>query len=175
MKSSNTSNRKRRAGGFSMLEMTIVVAIMMIMASVSFMSLQPAIRQQRVIKCLQHGPDDDASGTRQRCRAAHFIRGHVGFDHESTQLDHWADHGIRRVAATYEVRASFRREVQRCNRGYPPPTIRLRTALERARKRSILVTPHPAGVGGQNKIYFCPGRLRSGCGWRCRTVPGQRE
>src|SRR5258708_1810121 len=38
----------RRTSGFSLLEMAIVLALMLIMASVSFVSMQPMLRQQRV-------------------------------------------------------------------------------------------------------------------------------
>ena len=47
MKSLRT-NISCRAGGFSLLEMVIVMALMLIMASVSFVSMQPMLRQQRV-------------------------------------------------------------------------------------------------------------------------------
>lgn len=38
----------RPASGFSLLEMAMVLALIIIMASISFMSLQPMLRQQRV-------------------------------------------------------------------------------------------------------------------------------
>src|SRR2546423_1348045 len=38
----------RRTSGFSLLEMTIVLALIIVMASVSFLSLQPVMRQQRI-------------------------------------------------------------------------------------------------------------------------------
>jgi prepilin-type N-terminal cleavage/methylation domain-containing protein len=41
-------NRTVRTSGFSLLEMAIVLALILIMASVSFISLQPMLRQQRV-------------------------------------------------------------------------------------------------------------------------------
>jgi prepilin-type N-terminal cleavage/methylation domain-containing protein len=47
MKSLRT-NASRRTSGFSLLEMVMVLAILIIMSTVSFMSLQPMLRQQRV-------------------------------------------------------------------------------------------------------------------------------
>jgi type II secretory pathway pseudopilin PulG len=46
--SSLRKNRTGQTSGFSLLEMTMVVALIMILATVSFMSLQPMLRQQRV-------------------------------------------------------------------------------------------------------------------------------
>lgn len=40
--------RRHRASGFSLLEMMTVVALIIVMSSISFMSLMPALRQQRV-------------------------------------------------------------------------------------------------------------------------------
>ncbi len=50
MKSREASTRQRRhrASGFSLLEMAAVMAIMIVMASITFMSLQPPLRAQRV-------------------------------------------------------------------------------------------------------------------------------
>ena len=47
MKSLRTKT-SRRTGGFSLLEMAMVLALIIIMATISFMSLQPMLRQQRV-------------------------------------------------------------------------------------------------------------------------------
>jgi len=39
---------RQTAGGFSLLEMTMVVALVIVVASIGFMSLQPSLRAQRV-------------------------------------------------------------------------------------------------------------------------------
>ena len=39
---------RQTAGGFSLLEMTMVVALVIVVASIGFMSLQPALKAQRV-------------------------------------------------------------------------------------------------------------------------------
>jgi Tfp pilus assembly protein FimT len=44
----NARQRRHRTGGFSLLEITMVMAIMIVVASMSFMSLQPSLRAQRV-------------------------------------------------------------------------------------------------------------------------------
>jgi type II secretory pathway pseudopilin PulG len=44
----NARHRRHRTGGFSLLEMTMVMAIIIVMASMAFMSLQPSLRAQRV-------------------------------------------------------------------------------------------------------------------------------
>lgn len=45
---SNAQSRQHRAFGFSLLEMMIVLAITIVMASIGFVSLQPLLRAQRV-------------------------------------------------------------------------------------------------------------------------------
>jgi Tfp pilus assembly protein FimT len=44
----SSSTRRHPASGFSMLEMAIVMAVIIVMASISFMSLQPSLRSQRI-------------------------------------------------------------------------------------------------------------------------------
>src|SRR5437868_15443077 len=44
----NPLRRMSRASGFSLLEMMMVVAIIMIMSTISFISLQPMLKQQRI-------------------------------------------------------------------------------------------------------------------------------
>ena len=44
----NPSHRTSRTSGFTLLEMMMVVVIIMIMSTISFMSLQPMLKQQRV-------------------------------------------------------------------------------------------------------------------------------
>lgn len=44
----NARHRRHRTGGFSLLEMAMVMAIMIVVASISFMSLQPMLKAQRV-------------------------------------------------------------------------------------------------------------------------------
>src|SRR5260370_11499308 len=50
MKSLETSagHRRHRASGFSLLEMLTVVALIIVLASISFISLVPVMKQQRV-------------------------------------------------------------------------------------------------------------------------------
>ena len=45
---SNARERRHRASGFSLLEMLTVVALIIVMGSITFMSLIPALKQQRV-------------------------------------------------------------------------------------------------------------------------------
>jgi len=44
----NARHRRQRASGFSLIEMMIVVALIVILASITFMSLQPLLQQQHV-------------------------------------------------------------------------------------------------------------------------------
>lgn len=45
---SNAEHRRPRVRGFSLLEMAIVIALMIVVASIGFMSLQPSLKAQRV-------------------------------------------------------------------------------------------------------------------------------
>lgn len=47
-KQENTTRRRHSAGGFTLLEMAAVLAIVIILASISMMTLQPSLRAQRV-------------------------------------------------------------------------------------------------------------------------------
>jgi Tfp pilus assembly protein FimT len=44
----NAKRRRHRASGFSLIEMTMVVALIIIMASITFISLVPVLKQQRL-------------------------------------------------------------------------------------------------------------------------------
>ena len=44
----NARHRGQRASGFSLIEMTMVVALIIILASITFISLVPVMKQQRV-------------------------------------------------------------------------------------------------------------------------------
>ena len=44
----NARERRHRASGFSLLEMVTVIALILVMGSMTFMSLMPALKQQRV-------------------------------------------------------------------------------------------------------------------------------
>ena len=44
----NAGHRRHRESGFSLLEMMIVLALLLIVASITFISLQPALQQQHV-------------------------------------------------------------------------------------------------------------------------------
>src|SRR5215470_7352800 len=44
----NTSSGQRTSRGFSLLEMMMALAILIVVSSISFMSLQPALKGQRV-------------------------------------------------------------------------------------------------------------------------------
>jgi prepilin-type N-terminal cleavage/methylation domain-containing protein len=44
----NTQHRRHRASGFSLLEMMVVVALILVVSRIGFMSLQPSLKAQRV-------------------------------------------------------------------------------------------------------------------------------
>src|SRR6202790_4914377 len=44
-----TKRRRHHQGGFSLLEMMMVIAILIVLASISFISFVPVMKQQRVV------------------------------------------------------------------------------------------------------------------------------
>jgi prepilin-type N-terminal cleavage/methylation domain-containing protein len=154
---STRSRHARRASGFSLLEMMMVVAIIMIMATVSFMSLQPALKQQRVTNAY----NTTLSAMRQARDNAVAQRTSY-----MVVLDNAATPNTITVSPTFGAFTG----------SLAPVTYQLPSDVTFKNVPGIptLITQTPdgfgvggaaidfgftgqgVGVGGQNRIYFCP-------------------
>lgn len=78
----NVQRRRHWASGFSLLELTMVMAIMIVMVSITFMSLQPSLKAQRVTNAY----NTTLSALRQARETAVSQRTsyHVQFSHTAT-------------------------------------------------------------------------------------------
>ena len=159
MKSLRTKplHRLRPAAGFSLLEMMMVVAIVLIMSSITFMSLQPLLKQQRVtnaynitLAALRQGRDNAVAQ-----RTSYVVR----FDNST--IPHKVSVAPTFVAfqgalpsATYEIPDSVSFSNQP---GIPTANVftpdRFGTG---AAAIDFGYTGQGAGAGGQKSIYFCP-------------------
>lgn len=151
------SRRSNRARGTSLLEMMMVVAIIMIMATVSFMSLQPVMKQQRVnnaynavLSAMRQGRDNaiaqrtsyvvimDTTTNPHSITVAPTFGGFQGAQNSVTfqlPMDIWFDNEPGIPTANNKTPDSFGTAGRAVDFGY---------------------TGSGTGVGGLNRIYFCP-------------------
>jgi len=154
---SNRSHRLRAERGFSLLEMLVVVAIIMIMATVSFMSLQPVLRQQRVtnayntvLSAMRQARDNsiaqrtsymvvmDTSTTPQTITVTPTFAGFQG--------------SLTSVTFQLPIDVVFSAEA-----GIPTASSKTPDSFGTgAVPIDFGYTGSGTGVGGQNRIYFCP-------------------
>jgi type II secretory pathway pseudopilin PulG len=146
-----------RTSGFSLLEMTIVMALMMIMAGVSFLSLQPMLRQQRVnnaynlvLSAMRQARDNsvaqrtsysvtlDSSAIPHRITVAPTFPGPQGIQNPVTYV---LPIDVSMIAVS----------------GIPTAATKTPDGFGTgARAIDFGYTGSGAGIGGQNVIYFCP-------------------
>ena len=147
----------RRTSGFSLLEMTIVLALIIVMASISFMSLQPVMRQQRitnsyniVLSAMRQGRDNsvaqrtsysvtlDSTVTPNTITVAPTFPGPQGIQNPVTYALA-SDVGFIAVSsiptAANKTPDGFGTGAKAIDFGY---------------------TGSETGIGGQKVIYFCP-------------------
>jgi len=154
---SNPSQRRSRARGFSLLEMMTVVAILIIMASISFMSLQPMLKQQRV----NNAYNTVLSAMRQARDSAVAQRTSYTVTMDTTTTPHTIT-----VAPTF---AAFQGALQPVTYALPNdvvfdnesgiPTANSKTPDSFGTGAAAVdfgYTASGTGVGGKNVIYFCP-------------------
>ncbi|MFY9559531.1 MAG: hypothetical protein WAQ52_04790 [Terriglobales bacterium] len=153
----NQPHRTYRASGFSLLEMAMVLAIMMIMSTITFMSLQPVLKQQRVTNAY----NTVLSAMRQaRDNAVAQRTSYVVFMDTTT-----TPHSIR-VSPTFvgpqgilaPVTYSLPMDVNfSAEPGIPNSNLNTPDRFGvGARAIDFGYTGQGAGIGGQNRIYFCP-------------------
>lgn len=156
MKSLRT-NPSRRASGFSLLEMAIVMAIILMMASVTFMSLQPVLKQQRVINAynIALSAMRQARDNAVAQRTSYVVTFDNGSNpHTVTVAPTFAGFQGALKAVTYKLPTdvNFSNES-----GIPTNTQFTPDGFGTgAAAIDFGYTGQGAGVGGQKLIYFCP-------------------
>lgn len=154
---SNSSRRKNQTRGFSLLEMMMVVAIIMIMATVSFMSLQPVMKQQRVnnaynvVLSAMRQARDNAVGQRTSYMV---VMDTTTIPHQITVAPTFGAFQGSLASVTFQLP----RDVIFDNEpGIPTSnTFTPDSFGTGAQPVDFGYTGSGAGVGGQNRIYFCP-------------------
>jgi Tfp pilus assembly protein FimT len=165
MKSLRT-NASRRTSGFSLLEMAMVLALIIIMATISFISLQPLMRQQRVnnayntvLSAMRQARDNSVA---QRT-SYQVIMDNTTTPHSITVQPTFATpQGIQGpVTYTISTDVLFSAEA-----GIPTAPTKTPDGFGTGGKAiDFGYTGVGAGVGGKNFIYFCPdGSAQDGTG-----------
>jgi len=166
----NRSHRTRRASGFSLLEMLMVVAIIMIMSTISFMSLQPMLKQQRVnnayntvLSAMRQARDNAIAQ-----RTSYVVTLSTGTTpHSVTVAPAFAGFQGALASVTYSLPTdvNFQNEP-----GIPTANNKTPDSFGTGgRAIDFGYTGQGAGVGGKNVIYFCP----DGSAQDTSVIPGQ--
>lgn len=151
------TNPSRRTSGFSLLEMVIVMAIILMMASVTFMSLQPVLKQQRVVNsynivlsAMRQARDNAVAQ-----RTSYVVTFDNGASpHTVTVAPTFAGFQGALKAVTYQlptdVHFSNESGIPTSNQFTPDGFGTGAAAID------FGYTGQGAGVGGQKLLYFCP-------------------
>jgi prepilin-type N-terminal cleavage/methylation domain-containing protein len=157
MKNLRTNRSNRRASGFSLLEMMMVVAIIMIMSTISFMSLQPMLKQQRVnnayntvLSAMRQARDNSIAQ-----RTSYVVTFTTGAPPNSVTV---APAFVGFQGALVPVTYSLPLDVNLRNEpGIPTANNKTPDSFGTGgRAVDFGYTGQGAGAGGQNVIYFCP-------------------
>ena len=156
MKSLRT-NAKGGVSGFSLLEMVTVMALILIMASVSFISMQPMLKSQRVnnayntvLGAMRQARDNSVA---QRTSYVVFMDTTTTPHSIKVQPTFAGPQGIQ-AAVSYSLPSDvgfyaisgIPTAVTKTPDGFGTGAVAI----------DFGYTSQGAGVGGQNKIYFCP-------------------
>ncbi len=170
----NPSHRTRRTSGFTLLEMMMVVAIIMIMSTISFMSLQPMLKQQRVnnayntvLSAMRQARDNSIAQ-----RTSYVVTLTTGTTpHSVTVAPTFAGFqgALAPVSYSLPMDVNFRNEpgIPTNNNKTPDSFGTGGSAID------FGYTGQGAGAGGPERYLFLPGWFLTGRRRRCRTVFGQ--
>jgi type II secretory pathway pseudopilin PulG len=151
------SKASRRTSGFSLLEMAMVLALIMIMATISFMSLQPMLRQQRVnnayntvLSAMRQARDNSVA---QRTSYVVILDSTVTPHSVTVQPTFVGPQGIQGpVTYTLPPDVGFN-----AVSGIPTAANKTPDGFGVGAKAiDFGYTGQGAGIGGLNRIYFCP-------------------
>ena len=156
MKSLRTKT-SRRTGGFSLLEMAMVLALIIIMATISFMSLQPMLRQQRVnnayntvLGAMRQARDNSVA---QRTSYVVTLDSTTTPHSVTVQPTFLGPQGIQSTVS-YTLPTEVRFNIVS---GIPTAPTKTPDGFGVGAKAiDFGYTGAGAGVGGKNQIYFCP-------------------
>jgi Tfp pilus assembly protein FimT len=157
MKNLRTNKSRRSALGFSLLEMTMAMAILIVVSSISFMSLQPALKAQRV----SNAYNTVLSAMRQARDNAVAQRTSYVVTFDTSTTPHSVSvaptfggfQGVQTVS-TYKLPTDVNFSAES---GIPTANTKTPDRFGTGNKAiDFGFTGQGTGVGGQNKIYFCP-------------------
>ena len=155
MKSLRT-NRSRRTSGFSLLELVMVLALIVIMSSITFISLQPMLRQQR----LNNAYNTVLGAMRQARDNSVAQRTSYRVTLDSTTTPHSVrveptlagPQGIQ-AAVTYTLPTDVKFSAES---GIPTAPTKTPDGFGTGALAIDFGYNSLGGTGGKNQIYFCP-------------------
>ena len=164
MKSLRT-NASRRTSGFSLLEMVMVLALIIIMATISFISLQPVVRQQSVTNAYNTvlSPMRQARDNSIAQRTSYqVILDSTTTPHSITVQPTLAGPQGIQGPVTYTIATDVRLSAEA---GIPTNPTKTPDGFGTGAKAIDFGYNTQGGVGGKNFIYFCPdGSAQDGAG-----------
>jgi Tfp pilus assembly protein FimT len=165
MKSLRT-NASRRTSGFSLLEMVMVLALIIIMATISFISLQPLMKQQSVnnayntvLSAMRQARDNSIA---QRT-SYQVVLDSTTTPHRITVQPTFANAQGTQGPVTYTLPTDVKLSAEA---GIPTSTTKTPDGFGTGAKAiDFGYTGQAASLGGKNFIYFCPdGSAQDGAG-----------
>jgi len=155
MKSPRT-NASRRTSGFSLLEMVMVLALIIIMATVSFISLRPLVRQQSVgnayntvLSAMRQARDNSIA---QRTSYVVTLNSSTT-PHSITIAPTFAGPQGIQAPVTYTLATDVRLSAES---GIPTAPTNTPDGFGTGAKAIDFGYTSQGGAGGKNLIYFCP-------------------
>ena len=153
----NSANRRHNARGFSLLEMMVVVLIVLLVSSLGFISLQPALKQERVsnayntVLSAMRLARDNAVAQRTSYMV---VLNAATIPHTITVSPTFAGFNGALKSTTYRLPDDIKFDVEP---GIPTQNSKTPDSFGTGSKPiDFGYTASGAGAGGQNTIYFCP-------------------